>query len=229
MGKLNQKGFSAIEGLLILVIVAIIGGVGLYIYHANQKTNSTLNTASQENSATAPNVSKNATKTVSTGLYSGWSQYCSSHEKACFKYPDSWKSEPNCGGPCTDFDAVNVTSPKGTVVSFTSAEAGVGGDCDPSSTPHVLYGKVEAMPKISGIYFVESTRADIDGTEVGLKDSSDGQTPKVGDTGACLDYLMFKAKNTPDAKVWFHGHVDDAAKTNDLTTAELIIKSFHYQ
>ncbi|HEX5798371.1 MAG TPA: hypothetical protein VFX79_03365 [Candidatus Saccharimonadales bacterium] len=32
----NQKGFGAIEALLILVIIGIIGGVGYYVYNANK-------------------------------------------------------------------------------------------------------------------------------------------------------------------------------------------------
>lgn len=35
--KLNQKGFSPIEGLLILIIVGIIGFVGYFVYNANQQ------------------------------------------------------------------------------------------------------------------------------------------------------------------------------------------------
>jgi len=36
--KLNQKGFSGVEALLIVVIVAIIGGVGYYVYQSQQET-----------------------------------------------------------------------------------------------------------------------------------------------------------------------------------------------
>jgi hypothetical protein len=35
----NQKGFSAIEGLLIFIIVGIIAGVGWYVWDSNKKTN----------------------------------------------------------------------------------------------------------------------------------------------------------------------------------------------
>lgn len=34
MKKLNAQGFSGIEGLLILVIIGLIGGVGFYVYQA---------------------------------------------------------------------------------------------------------------------------------------------------------------------------------------------------
>lgn len=35
----NQKGFTVIEALLIMVIVAIIGGTGYYVYHSNTQAN----------------------------------------------------------------------------------------------------------------------------------------------------------------------------------------------
>lgn len=51
----NQKGFTVIEGLLILLAVAIIGGTGYYVYQANNKATDTQNTAqTNANSATPP-------------------------------------------------------------------------------------------------------------------------------------------------------------------------------
>jgi len=216
----NQSGFGAVEALLILIIVILIGVVGWLVYKDHNKTPANASTTTS---------TKTATAATTPDPYAGWQQYCSSHEKACFKYPSSWTAKPDCGGPCTDFDSVNLTSPSNTFVSFTSAETGVGGDCDPTTTPHVIYNVVEPLSKVPGVYFIESSRADIDGIELGLMDSSGGQKPTTGDTGRCLDYLMFDAKNTPYAKVWFHGHVADSAKADDLTTAELIVKSYYYQ
>lgn len=45
MKTLNQKGFAAVEAILVFVIIAIIGGTGFYVYQAHSKTNETLNTA----------------------------------------------------------------------------------------------------------------------------------------------------------------------------------------
>lgn len=42
---LNQKGFAAIEAILIVIILAIIGGTGYYVYQANNKATNTQNNA----------------------------------------------------------------------------------------------------------------------------------------------------------------------------------------
>ena len=43
----NQKGFTIIEGLLILVIVGLIGGVGWYVWQAKEKSDKSLDNAAQ--------------------------------------------------------------------------------------------------------------------------------------------------------------------------------------
>ncbi len=43
----NQKGFSAVEGLLILVIIGIIGVVGWYVVNSKDKTNKTYDNSTQ--------------------------------------------------------------------------------------------------------------------------------------------------------------------------------------
>lgn len=42
MKRLNEKGFSAIEAILLLVIISLVGFVGYFVYNSQQKTNSTL-------------------------------------------------------------------------------------------------------------------------------------------------------------------------------------------
>jgi uncharacterized protein (UPF0333 family) len=51
--KNNQDGLSAIEGVLILLIVVIVIFTGWYVYNANKKTNSLYNSANQNLQSTA--------------------------------------------------------------------------------------------------------------------------------------------------------------------------------
>lgn len=67
--KLNQKGFSVVEGLLIAAIVCIIGFTGWFVWHArNTSHNSTANTPTAQNNTKATNnkQSSNSQKTAST-------------------------------------------------------------------------------------------------------------------------------------------------------------------
>ncbi|MGC1177422.1 MAG: hypothetical protein WA843_05110 [Candidatus Saccharimonadales bacterium] len=52
--KSNQKGFSLVEGLLIVIAVALIAFVGYYVWHSQKEANKTLNAASKSSQATTP-------------------------------------------------------------------------------------------------------------------------------------------------------------------------------
>jgi hypothetical protein len=60
--KLGQKGFAAVETLLILVVIAIIGGTGYYVYHSYNKSNDNLNTAQTNANSATPPKKKDSTK-----------------------------------------------------------------------------------------------------------------------------------------------------------------------
>lgn len=60
MKQLNNRGFSAIAGVLLIVIVAVIGGVGYYVY--SQQSDS----SSQEQSANTSSQSSDDVPDVKT-------------------------------------------------------------------------------------------------------------------------------------------------------------------
>ncbi len=63
----NSKGFSAIETLLIVVIVGIIGGTGWYVLHAKNNADKNLNEAVKTNlKASAKELSKSASSGPAT-------------------------------------------------------------------------------------------------------------------------------------------------------------------
>ena len=51
--KNNQKGFGAVEALLILILLSILGFTGYYVYHTSKDANSSYDNASTSNNATA--------------------------------------------------------------------------------------------------------------------------------------------------------------------------------
>src|SRR3990167_8851914 len=54
MKKLSQNGFTAIGALLILAMVAIIGGVGWYVTKSKNGTNKTYDNASKSYTTASP-------------------------------------------------------------------------------------------------------------------------------------------------------------------------------
>jgi hypothetical protein len=86
MGKLhkNNDGFSAVEAVLVLVIVGLIAFIGYYVYHTKQNVNKTLTTTS---SASTPARATNK----KADPYAGWQSYTMGYEKISFQYPAAWK------------------------------------------------------------------------------------------------------------------------------------------
>jgi len=68
--SINQKGFTVIEGLLVFVIVAIIGGTGYYVYHSNKQADKNLkNASSSAEFAKKKKETKKTTKTPKTEIF----------------------------------------------------------------------------------------------------------------------------------------------------------------
>lgn len=86
----NQKGFSLIEALLILVIVGILGGTGWYVWHAKQDTDETLSAVN------IPSAATESRKSISKP-YANWKTATSPRGKFSFKYPSSWKYSQSIG------------------------------------------------------------------------------------------------------------------------------------
>lgn len=87
----NEQGFSAVEGLLILVIVGSIGGVGYFVYQSKSKTTSSLNnTAKSQNEpqkSTKQAVEKKAEK---ASAISYGAMLTSLNKQFTISIPDGW-------------------------------------------------------------------------------------------------------------------------------------------
>jgi Tfp pilus assembly protein PilV len=67
VGKLknSQKGFTAVEGLLIVLILVVIGAVGYMVYHNDHKTK-TLNASTSASTQSTKSTVSNSNKPVAT-------------------------------------------------------------------------------------------------------------------------------------------------------------------
>jgi len=99
--KRNHSGFTAVEGLLVFIIIMIIGGTGWYVVSANKKANDTLNNSGLGTTAkpskkkqTTPAPAPQADPTAS------WTVFSSKDGKYSLKYPNTWvqpANKQNCG------------------------------------------------------------------------------------------------------------------------------------
>ncbi|HZL07568.1 MAG TPA: hypothetical protein VFC50_00030 [Candidatus Dormibacteraeota bacterium] len=67
--KQDERGFSPIETILVIVIVAVIGFVGWFVYHAKQTTDKSLNAANTTSNNAGPKFTtkKQAAASSNTG------------------------------------------------------------------------------------------------------------------------------------------------------------------
>lgn len=59
--KLTKKGFTIVPVLLMILILAIVGGTGYYVYHANKNTKETLDAATKSAQSTPKKTTKKKT------------------------------------------------------------------------------------------------------------------------------------------------------------------------
>ena len=100
MKKFNQKGFSTVETVLLLVIVALLAGITWYVFKSQNDTTATLENAEQ--SQAQPTKTKTAeiviTKTDSkTGDY-----LVAANGKALYISNADTTGTSNCTGTCLD-------------------------------------------------------------------------------------------------------------------------------
>ncbi len=157
----NQQGFSSVEAILIVVIIAIIGFAGWYVYNANKKANNTIDTASQSNNS-AQTVSLTSTKTsaaagtraklVATALLS----YTKANSKASLKtyvdkhindgqFTKTFKTAVDAGSGFSTASTSPVYCSEGAVpTGFKVATSKLNGDSAVVSLTPVVTTKVTA-------------------------------------------------------------------------------------
>lgn len=127
--KKNQKGFSAVEGILILVIIGVLGFVGWYVRDSKKEVDKT----SQASSATSTKPKLNSFSAISP-VEGALSTYISTSKIYSLDYPSDWSvtetSPPSGPGPgsgqLAEAKAVLFSSPEAPkTTSVDDLKAGV--------------------------------------------------------------------------------------------------------
>jgi hypothetical protein len=221
--KHDSNGFSAVEFLLVIVVLAVIGFVGYFVAnHVNKKT-ATL-----------------ATTTSKTALnpYTGWKSYCDHSTKGCFKYPSNWTLDSGNSTPTmTD---LTIVSPSNTESVEYISPYGNSETTDPGSfyTASLATLPVTKSLTIVGGFFTDNNTPSFAVVDTGLLTTyplTIGQVSSFDwtDTGfnninsgvqsyfTASDMALNSTNEPTLAKAWY--------STADATTALLILKSLYYQ
>lgn len=188
----SQKGFALLESLLIIVILAILGFTGWYVWHAKQNTDkiASQNNTVRTETAVTPKNTLSSWKTYSSTAISGLS----------FKYPGDWKLTKNPAG-FDGTDSVDVVSPAGTDIYWGSGGAGFGGTCDGKDYMNII--SVDPIKNAKGLYAVywqgvvysgSSTPGNYYHLEVHDSGPSGG-APKTGKFTGCIYPGVFNSKS----------------------------------
>jgi hypothetical protein len=82
----NQKGFSAVEGIWILVILSLVVFTGWFVWQSKNKVNE----PARENSNSAVNTDPQKDKDTAQQVPSNWKTYENNEVGFSFRYPPDW-------------------------------------------------------------------------------------------------------------------------------------------
>jgi len=125
--KTNQKGFSVVEVLVVIIIVGLLGTVGWLVYDRQKNKTDDTNTASQ----TTQQKTTTTQTTATVDPYAGWKTTTLQYEKITYQYPSSWVVEDQTS---QSFDDITLKSPAGATVSL---QTGVS-----SGSPKKTFGSI---------------------------------------------------------------------------------------
>ncbi len=83
----NEKGFSVIEILIVIIVIGLLGAVGWLVYDRQKTKTDTAQTAQQNT------MSNESEPKKETDPYANWKSQCDDKAGLCFKYPSDWKVE----------------------------------------------------------------------------------------------------------------------------------------
>jgi|GEM_PF-1359751 len=116
MKKLNSPGFAAIEALLVVIILGLVGFTGWFVWHSKQVSDKTLTDASKSQPTTAAKKSSNTVKKpAASDETSSWLLYSPPSKNYTVQLADGWKlSRYQTADNLFTFNAADLNPSPGT-------------------------------------------------------------------------------------------------------------------
>lgn len=160
-------------------------------------------------------------------------EYCSVFEKACFRYPNTWKLTDTSKD---DGETVELVSPNGTRVLWQTNVSIA--DCQPTDSNAYVSTYEGGFP--SGEYYSFLTyvgHAAFEYRRLGLIDIDETLTavghsvPTLGDVGTCIEHFgpTFPSRQDRSVRIAFRTQGTDILNSDDLPIVKQILLSIDYQ
>lgn len=179
----NTHGFAVVEGLLILVIVGILGGVGWYVYDAQKKSNASLDKAGDTSLTTKfPKKDEQKPAEQPTDETKDWTKVEFKKIKYYVLIPDGWslkniydtENEPSPYESYFTFDKADIIYKAGTRAKITEVK----------SEPRLEHGDTPYF-----LFFPEPSYS--------KQGDKQNRTLKTK-SGHAVEIYMFESKTDPD-------------------------------
>lgn len=163
--KKNQSGMGVVEAFLILIVVAMLGFIGWFVWRAQQSADKTYEDTGKV-TAVQPST---AAEQKSVGKLK---KYCVTYEKLCFNYPADWSVSATVdtapqqqGMTSSPVDRIEVKNAAGAaVLKLADGYTGLGGVCYPASAGQetaVIEAKKTGIKAVASADSDEYTTADL--------------------------------------------------------------------
>lgn len=154
----KQKGFGAVELILLFVAIGIVGFAGWFVWNSQKQMNKTLDDASKGSSSvsstdTAITAKANSdTSLVPISVEGG---------HATVYAPKNWQvTNGGSNDQAGMFATVKITSPDGNISATLARLGGLGGYCDPTDGYTINKLKVTPLINTPSLSFVEYLQSD---------------------------------------------------------------------
>ena len=205
----DQRGAMAVLVVILVALLAVAGGLAIY---------NVTNARNSREAFTSPSTT--AKSTPAEDPYAGWKTYTSKQESLSFKYPSDM-AIVSSGAVDPAGDGVTLSDASGLTIAWSSAVDGLGGACHPDTAPHLYIHAVTKVPAVSPAQAIELGLED-DTERVALTDGTlETSVPlKVGDTGTCGYYSLFKSKDGR-RNMWLQGYRSVSGKRQALNVQQV--------
>lgn len=218
----NESGGVLVFELVLLVLVLVAAGYAVWQYQQNKNA---------VNQPVTPTIHHTPSPSATPDPYAGWQSYTSKTEGLSFKYPSTWTFD-NTGASNPAEDGGSFNGPSGLQVDWNSDISGIGGACNKAIDPHVFFYQITPQPSLSNAYVIALGNGSVNSVSL-VNTQYDTFTPiKLGDTGDCLFYPLFKSKDS-SRNMMLQGEDFLGGKQQTLSTAQIsllnqILLSVHY-